>query len=286
MVVAELAKDNARLWQGMAWQGRPDVVLHLVSEAARKPVIEERRRNIPRSADLERDKVGLARLLMSKDLHRVVPNSEDNANQKATKALSQNDKDDQLEKGRDEGEEVEVRDVVRGEAGELQCVHGVGSDERVARQELVEDGLNDPRRARHTEDGEIEQGLVLEKELGKRLDVITLNEFLTPPQYGHCLDVWVTARGTVCDVGNGVVVVVLVLPPSDGETLPDVADHDAEHVVDSPVLKDLMVQKVVGEPAALLPEQAEQECRQQKRTPLPGVGGENSDTGGEDGKVA
>jgi hypothetical protein len=49
--------------------------------------------------------------------------------------------------------------------------------------------------------------------------------------------------------------VVLVLPPSNAKPLADVAEENACCVVQGTLLEDLVVQKVMGQPATLLPEQ-------------------------------
>ena len=60
------------------------------------------------------------------------------------------------------------------------------------------------------------------------------------------------------EVGHGVVAVVLVLPPLHAVSLHEVAPEDTDEVSVLALLEDLVVEEVVGEPAALLPEEAEE----------------------------
>lgn len=80
VIMAELLQNNSSLGQGVARKSRPDVVLNLIPKPAREPIVEECGSNIPRRADLQRDKVCPLQLLMRKYLHRVVADSEDDAN--------------------------------------------------------------------------------------------------------------------------------------------------------------------------------------------------------------
>lgn len=79
--------------------------------------------------------------------------------------------------------------------------------------------------------------------------------------------------------------VVLVLPPIDREALEDVTYHDAEHVVNIAVHEHLVVEKVMSQPAALLPEQRHQEGGDEKDRPK---AGEHNHRNGEraNGKIA
>lgn len=53
--------------------------------------------------------------------------------------------------------------------------------------------------------------------------------------------------------------IMLLLPPTHRETLTDIPEKVARKIVVFSVLEDLMVQQIMGEPAALLPEEAEEE---------------------------
>ena len=57
-------------------------------------------------------------------------------------------------------------------------------------------------------------------------------------------------------VRHGVVRVVLGLPPLHGEALEQITDDNAHHISVGTVLEHLVMQEVVGQPAALLPEQS------------------------------
>lgn len=66
-------------------------------------------------------------------------------------------------------------------------------------------------------------------------------------------------RAGLVQVGHSVVGVVLVLPPGSAEALHHVAPEHATHVAQEAVLEYLVVQKVVRQPSALLPEDGQQE---------------------------
>mmetsp|Transcript_47049 Transcript_47049/g.112802 ORF Transcript_47049/g.112802 Transcript_47049/m.112802 type:complete len:333 (+) Transcript_47049:691-1689(+) len=79
-----------------------------------------------------------------------------------------------------------------------------------------------------------------------------------PGQQRHRVNIGVaimSALRRLEDVGNRVVGVVLVLPPLNGEALRDVADDQAEEIADVAVVEHLVVQEIMRQPAALLPEQ-------------------------------
>ncbi|KAF9367640.1 hypothetical protein CPB97_005482 [Podila verticillata] len=84
-----------------------------------------------------------------------------------------------------------------------------------------------------------------------------MGNVLAPGQQRVSVDIGILA----VDVGSGVVSVVLVLPPRRGETLADTSQEGAEQVTPETIMEDLVVQKVVGEPAALLPEETQDGSR-------------------------
>jgi hypothetical protein len=53
--------------------------------------------------------------------------------------------------------------------------------------------------------------------------------------------------------------VVLLLPPRHTEPLSDVPNDVSNRITPHPIGKHLMVQKIMGKPAALLPEQRQQD---------------------------
>mmetsp|Transcript_26907 Transcript_26907/g.48927 ORF Transcript_26907/g.48927 Transcript_26907/m.48927 type:complete len:85 (-) Transcript_26907:491-745(-) len=60
-------------------------------------------------------------------------------------------------------------------------------------------------------------------------------------------------------VGDGVVSVVLVLPPLHGITLHKISPEDSDHVTVLALAENLVVKEVMSEPSALLPEKSKKE---------------------------
>lgn len=81
-----------------------------------------------------------------------------------------------------------------------------------------------------------------------------------PGEERHRVDVRIAVLGVGSgrvDIGNGVVRVVLVGPPRDGEALGKISPEVSHHVSDATIGKDLVVEDFVAEPAALLEKHAE-----------------------------
>ena len=131
------------------------------------------------------------------------------------------------------------------------------------------EGFVEPGEAGEEEDGKVGEGLPPDHELdegavlavgAKLAEGLGLLE--APGEEGHGVDVGVAVLGDgrgVVEVGDGVVSVVLVLPPLHAVSLHEVAPEDADEVAILALLEDLVVEEVVGEPAALLPEKSEEE---------------------------
>lgn len=84
---------------------------------------------------------------------------------------------------------------------------------------------------------------------------------------------------------------MLVLPPGNAETLANVAEQISHRIVPCAIIKDLVVQKVVCQPTALLPKNGHQ-CTRQPDPPEPGQHtatpwnlAQGPDGGGQDGIV-
>jgi hypothetical protein len=84
---AECLEYDRRLGQGMTRNGRPNVVLNLVVEPARKPIIEKAGCYIASGARLQADKMGGVVLLRGEDLHRVVADCEHDTDEETAQAL-------------------------------------------------------------------------------------------------------------------------------------------------------------------------------------------------------
>ena len=61
-------------------------------------------------------------------------------------------------------------------------------------------------------------------------------------------------------VWYSVMSVVLRFPPLDGESLTDISDNNAHKVAVLSILEDLVMEEVVSEPTALLPEKCQDNC--------------------------
>jgi len=220
---------------------------------------------------LESVKVHLLGLLVVEDDHSIVVERKDRGEQDAAEGLCSGEineaVDDRLGREHDhkQGEPVEekrngllrahvellvIADPVDRLNFFMTCQHGTP---------FVFVYLEGPREAGQGKERGEEELLVVNDKLGHALASGGIGEALEcvlgPGEEWHGVNIGVLA----VDVGNGVVLVVLLLPPVDREALEDVADEETSPVVVLAVLKHLVVQKVVCEPAALLPEEGEKE---------------------------
>lgn len=145
--------------------------------------------------------------------------------------------------------------MVDNQTSDLCNVHRHARDVRIRLGYVVLCRLDEPRDTGEAENGPIHDGLVAKHPAGEVVK-LTFDELLRPEENWGSGNVRVAARRCVGNVGNGVVMIVLVLPPVDGEALEDIAHHDAEDVVDTALHKYLVVKEVVSQPAALLPKQS------------------------------
>jgi hypothetical protein len=76
---------------------------------------------------------------------------------------------------------------------------------------------------------------------------------LTPGQQGVSINIGILSM----NVRRSVVSVVLILPPGGRETLADTSEESSEEVSPEAILEDLVMQEIVGEPTALLPEDSQ-----------------------------
>lgn len=116
MLRAELLEDLRSLRQGMTRERRPYVMLHLIVEATGEPVVENGRSYVSRCSHLERDKVCGIVLIRGQDIHRVVTDRKDNADEQSAEALRQQNENGELGKAAEVGKQHEVSGVVNSQA--------------------------------------------------------------------------------------------------------------------------------------------------------------------------
>jgi len=127
------------------------------------------------------------------------------------------------------------------------------------------EGLQEPGDAGDKEDGKVEESLMPEEERAPRVFLCAVRHLQGPGQDGHGVNVGITVLGVwrgLDKVGHGVMSVVLVLPPGHREALEYIADHDPREIAVCSLFENLMVQEVMGQPPALLPEEGEDEGRE------------------------
>mmetsp|Transcript_188 Transcript_188/g.795 ORF Transcript_188/g.795 Transcript_188/m.795 type:complete len:495 (+) Transcript_188:1417-2901(+) len=265
LLLAERGDDLVHLGQVVTRDGGEEVVLHLELQSTAEPVHERAARDVARGRDLQLPEVRARTRLVHG--HAVVPKAEDNGQQEAAGAR----RNEEEQNGPREGAsgQAQGRDpgVVHKKSSTLEVgighellreVEVLGVPGQRVREHEGERAL-EPGQASEPEDREVADGLVLHEPLGQ-LRVRGLGHAEGPRQQGHRVDIRITIgriRLGLVEVGDGVVLVVLVLPPGHVEALPDVADHDAREVAEAAVLEHLVVEEIVGEPAALLPEDRE-----------------------------
>ena len=293
LLLAEGLNQHVHLLQVVAGQHGEEVVVDLVLQSAAEPVHEGRRGHVAGGGHLQLPEVGA--LVGGVDGHAVVAQSEHQRQHQPAAGL----RDDEVHEGVQRRHVVHDRadpDVVEDEAELL--------EQRVGHLLLVERGslhrvlapttehehpaLVGPSEARKEEHGEVEDGLPADHEASEGRVAHGLGHLQRPGEDGHGVDVRVTVGGVGArgvEVGHRVVGVVLGLPPLDGEALEDVAHEDAHHVSVGAGLEHLVVQEVVRQPAALLPE----ETQEKGANEVDGdrvEGGGAVDRGGKDGEVA
>ena len=281
-LLAEGFDELVALGKVVAGHHGEEVVIDLVLESAAEPVDEELGEavasgDVAGGGHLELPEVRPGGGVVGG--HAVVAKAEDEGQEEAAGAgggeeVGEGVGDGEPSKSGGEGDDP---GPVHGDAGPLEegvleslALHlelGVlrGGAEAVGGLE----GLVEPGEAGEEEDGEVGEGLPPDHELdeGAVLAVgAELAEGLglleTPGEEGHGVDVGIAVLGDggrVVEVGHGVVAVVLVLPPLHAVSLHEVAPEDADEVSVLALLEDLVVEEVVGEPSALLPEEAEEE---------------------------
>lgn len=124
--------------------------------------------------------------------------------------------------------------------------------------------------------GEVEERLPPDEEAAIGGVLGGFSHAQSPREDGHGVNVWVPVSGVgrgCVQVGHGVVGVVLGFPPLDGEALADVADEDSHQVAIGTGLEHLVMQEIVRQPAALLPEQGQQDGTDHVDREIGGHGG-------------
>lgn len=240
------------------------VVLNLVVESTSEPVGKQTRVHITASDDLLSEKVHVDSLLLGDDGHTVVVQREDQGQQVTADSLRDQEVDNDVDGVLDEQEHGgKVPGPVHGQRQLLNKRDrntGTGGLVGLAVGHHKHDRLQAPGQTGKGQDGEVKPGLVQNHESAPHLGQLLIGHIrehfqsvLAPGQQRVSIDIGILA----VDVGGSVMSVVLVLPPRRGETLADTSQEGTEQVAPETVLEDLVVQKVVGEPAALLPEETQ-----------------------------
>ena len=241
VLLAQGLDAHGCLGQVVAGHGGEEVVLDLVVQATHEPPVEAVVVYVACGGDLQHAKRG-GRLVVVQ-CHPVVADAEGDADQQATHGLRHRSKGQCMREGHAQ-QQGGVPHVVQDEAGVLQQSQAELALECAlapahVEAEHVGKALLHPCQARKAQQGQKEDALVLEvPRVGRGL----LQEVLAPRQEGHGVDVRVAIVGTISalvQVGDGVVRVVLVLPPRNAEALEDVANQAPDQVVGKAPAEDL-----------------------------------------------
>mmetsp|Transcript_11569 Transcript_11569/g.24988 ORF Transcript_11569/g.24988 Transcript_11569/m.24988 type:complete len:317 (-) Transcript_11569:644-1594(-) len=265
VLFAERHEQLACFREAVPRQRGPNVMLDLMAEAAGKPHVERRRVDVARGLDLHAYKVDVFHLVRLEHLHCVVPDREHHANKQSTERLAHGHKHELMPKPALQlHHQPSIRGVVHEKRAHFDCAPRVAAHKVPRGLGLEQHRLDHPRHARHAQNRPVEHLLVREQEPRQCFDLLrrALDELLAPQQQRVRVDVRIAAGGSLRHVGRRVVMIVLHLPPRHRKPLEHVAHKKPGDVVQHAVLEHLVMQKVVREPAALLPEQREDHCRE------------------------
>ena len=260
----------AKLAEVVARDVREQVMLHLQVQATHEPADNPRAMHVAGRSDLPL--VVLGRLVSIVRGHAIVAKSEGDGKHQAAHHLRGQEENYRLHWGHVQHHQRQVPSIVRQKTNVLPNAQ----PERLVMLELLvpwrleaeheREGLHEPADAGDEQDGEVQEGLVLDEESANRASVHSATgHLLAPGKQWHRVNVGIAVVGTLLGfvhVRDGVVGVVLVLPPLHAETLPHVADDQAEDVAPQAVVEHLVVAEVVCQPPTLLPEKSNEERTQ------------------------
>mmetsp|Transcript_3818 Transcript_3818/g.11669 ORF Transcript_3818/g.11669 Transcript_3818/m.11669 type:complete len:272 (+) Transcript_3818:281-1096(+) len=222
---AELEAELARLAEVVPGDGREEVVLDLVVEAAAEPVYKAEAvlEDVARRRHLELPVVGALGGVI--DGHAVVAERKHEGEHEAARHVGDEEEEEALGEGRQLRDDGEVPRVVEAEEEDFELFvrHRLELVVRaldLAARRVVEvgdvgEGLLEPGEARKGEEREVDDVLVGDHEARERA-LRELEHRLRPGEEGHRVDVRVAVLRVGArrvHVGHGVVRVVLVLPP-------------------------------------------------------------------------
>ena len=282
--LAEGSNELVGLGQVVSRQSGEQMVVNLVLKSTAEPVDKGLREtvstnHISRGGDLKLPKVWSVVGVVGG--HTIVSQSKHNSQQQSARAGGNHEVHDAVEEGEPSGStgESEHPDVMKNDScllkervlqsADLHFQSGVLGGSSKSEGNL--EGFVQPGKTGKKQDGEVKHVLVGHKELreGGVLSVraqlsVGLSLLQRPSQHRHCVNVRVSIlghSGRVVKVRNGMVTVVLVLPPLDRVSLHEVAPEDSHEVTILALSEDLVVQEVMGKPTALLKEQSHQQSR-------------------------
>lgn len=177
--------------------------------------------------------------------------TEDDSEQKTTHRLRANKIPDRTSESHVHIHHGEIASPVKDQTCHLKR-HVFDGTERLA-EDIIDRRVAPGETCDH-QDGEVSDGLNADEKLidgTGRGEVVLCCDLARPCEDWGGIDVGID----VVQVGYGMMSVVLVLPPGEGESLPHISDHQPDAVAINSILEDLMMNKVVRQPSALLPEE-------------------------------
>mmetsp|Transcript_31935 Transcript_31935/g.46423 ORF Transcript_31935/g.46423 Transcript_31935/m.46423 type:complete len:317 (-) Transcript_31935:519-1469(-) len=278
ILLAETLYQLVSLSKVVSWHHREQVVIHLVLKSTTKPVNEELRESVASSnvscgSHLELPEIRSRISVVSG--HTVVPKTEHQGEEKTTRTCGEQEVSNtvhqtETSETRRQGEDP---DVVKGDSGALKdwvlkssslhlklcvltrCSESVGSLETLVQ----------PTQTRKKKNREVEECLPLNHKFGKCsiFSVTTqlpetLCLFQRPGQKRHGIDIWVSILSQsrrVVQVRHGMVTIVLILPPLHRVSLHQISPKDTSNISVGSAFEHLMMEEIVSQPTALLPEQ-------------------------------
>ena len=265
VLLAPLANAERALVEAVAGHLREQVVLNLIVETAGEPVHEESRSNVTSSVELEINKVELATIVGVVQVAGIVGSENDDGNETASNRVrKQPPGSSNLERGHGEEQEGKDEDMMREEGSKLIPVSATQSGRHVPLESLsIEERLKHPDKTEKRSERRPVVGLVGHKMVGKtnsrsilggrERDVLNV-----PDEQGQVINIRIILK----NVGDGVVVVVTILPPVDGISLQNIGSQVREEIVPLTRPEDIVVGVFMSEPSTLLPENTHRNRRQ------------------------